>query len=159
VQESVVTFGYARGGDSMCITAGVVSRVGVVSNVHCAFASVTAIQIDAAINAGASGGPAVQVGATHAALPERRVAGLSGLKRAQAARVAGLRPCCCMQGNKVVGVSFQGMGSGNVGYIIATLVVKLFLKGVKRSVGRSCRGSESCLSVLAVYLSVWQTDR
>ncbi len=45
-----------------------------------------------------------------------------------------------MQGDKVVGVSFQGMGSAqNVGYIIATPVVNLFLKGVERSVGR---GSE-----------------
>ncbi len=57
-----MTFGYPTGGESLCITAGVVSRVDVVSNVHCAFASVTAIQIDAAINPGASGGPAVQVG-------------------------------------------------------------------------------------------------
>jgi len=57
----IVVIGYPMGGDSMSLTKGVVSRIGVLSYPH-GYASLPFVQTDAAINPGNSGGPAVQDG-------------------------------------------------------------------------------------------------
>ncbi|KAA6422597.1 MAG: protease Do-like 9-like [Trebouxia sp. A1-2] len=57
LQDSVTVIGFPIGGDTMSVTSGVVSRIEVTSYVHGA-AELLAIQIDAAINSGNSGGPA-----------------------------------------------------------------------------------------------------
>lgn len=49
---------YPIGGDTMSVTSGVVSRIEVTSYVHGA-SELLGIQIDAAINSGNSGGPAL----------------------------------------------------------------------------------------------------
>jgi len=58
LQESVICVGYPTGGDNISVTKGVVSRVDVSEYSH-AGEYLLAIQIDAAINAGNSGGPAI----------------------------------------------------------------------------------------------------
>jgi len=58
LQDPLVVVGYPMGGDSLCITAGVVSRNDILSYTHGNF-RLLCTQIDAAINAGNSGGPAV----------------------------------------------------------------------------------------------------
>eukprot|EP00118_Oscarella_pearsei_P014911 m.130545 g.130545 ORF g.130545 m.130545 type:complete len:545 (+) comp38032_c0_seq9:121-1755(+) len=59
LEEDVVCVGFPTGGDNICITRGVVSRVDITrysySGVY-----LLAVQIDAAINSGNSGGPALQ---------------------------------------------------------------------------------------------------
>jgi len=62
LQDTVIVVGYPSGGDSICVTKGVVSRVLVSNYVHSEEALLT-IQIDAAINAGNSGGPVLLNGA------------------------------------------------------------------------------------------------
>jgi len=57
LQDNVAVVGYPVGGDTMSVTSGVVSRIEVTSYVH-GNAELLAIQVDAAINAGSSGGPA-----------------------------------------------------------------------------------------------------
>jgi hypothetical protein len=59
LQDEVTVVGYPTGGDNMSVTAGVVSRVSVSKYVHSG-RTLLAVQIDAAINAGNSGGPALQ---------------------------------------------------------------------------------------------------
>lgn len=59
LQESVLVVGYPTGGDNTSVTSGVVSRVEVTQYVHAA-SHLMAIQVDAAINAGNSGGPALR---------------------------------------------------------------------------------------------------
>ena len=59
LQESVLVMGYPTGGDNTSVTSGVVSRVEVTQYVHAA-SHLMALQIDAAINAGHSGGPALK---------------------------------------------------------------------------------------------------
>eukprot|EP00741_Cyanophora_paradoxa_P012398 tig00020610_g11979.t1 len=61
LQDSVQVVGYPTGGDAICVTSGVVSRVEVQTYTH-ANGSLLAIQIDAAINSGNSGGPALRNG-------------------------------------------------------------------------------------------------
>eukprot|EP01084_Bolivina_argentea_P076997 139580_1 len=58
LQDIVVVVGYPIGGDNICVTKGVVSRVGFVSYSH-ALENLFSLQIDAAINAGNSGGPTI----------------------------------------------------------------------------------------------------
>jgi len=58
LNETVVVLGYPIGGDTVSITAGVVSRLEVKTYIHSYF-DLLAIQIDAAINPGNSGGPVV----------------------------------------------------------------------------------------------------
>lgn len=58
LQDIVVTVGYPIGGDNLCLTQGVVSRVEPVYYAHTG-TNLLAIQIDAAINPGNSGGPAL----------------------------------------------------------------------------------------------------
>ncbi|GFE53642.1 serine protease [Babesia ovis] len=61
LHDSVTVVGYPTGGDNLCITSGVVSRVDVTTYAHSNFRLLCA-QIDAAINAGNSGGPAMKDG-------------------------------------------------------------------------------------------------
>uniref|UniRef100_A0A0C9RQ71 TSA: Wollemia nobilis Ref_Wollemi_Transcript_3394_2715 transcribed RNA sequence n=1 Tax=Wollemia nobilis TaxID=56998 RepID=A0A0C9RQ71_9CONI len=57
LQDAVTVVGYPIGGDTISVTSGVVSRIEVLSYVHGA-TELLGVQIDAAINAGNSGGPA-----------------------------------------------------------------------------------------------------
>ncbi|KAK9844109.1 hypothetical protein WJX81_004691 [Elliptochloris bilobata] len=57
LQSQVTVIGYPIGGDTMSVTSGVVSRIEVTSYVH-GSSELLGVQIDAAINAGNSGGPA-----------------------------------------------------------------------------------------------------
>nr|VDD01223.1 unnamed protein product [Brassica rapa] len=56
-KETVFVVGYPRGGDNICITKGVVSRIEVTRYSH-SKTSLMTIQTDAAVNHGNSGGPA-----------------------------------------------------------------------------------------------------
>jgi len=58
LQDSVTVIGYPTGGDNISITQGIVSRVDYVHYTH-GCSKLLAIQIDAAINSGNSGGPAL----------------------------------------------------------------------------------------------------
>ena len=58
LQESVSCFGYPTGGDNISVTKGVISRIDFAEYSH-AGGELIVIQIDAAINAGNSGGPAI----------------------------------------------------------------------------------------------------
>lgn len=58
LQDTVTVLGYPTGGDTISVTKGVVSRVEVVNYIHAAH-YLLGIQIDAAINSGNSGGPAI----------------------------------------------------------------------------------------------------
>jgi S1-C subfamily serine protease len=93
-KDPVVVYGYPTGGSSLSVTKGIVSRI--------EFApynfpvSGLRIQIDAAINHGNSGGPA-------------------------------------LVGDKVIGLAFSFLnGAQNIGYIIPTEEINLFLKGVEQ---------------------------
>lgn len=61
LEEDVVVVGFPTGGDNVSVTRGVVSRVDIQRYNHSG-AHLLAIQIDAAINAGNSGGPALKDG-------------------------------------------------------------------------------------------------
>ena len=58
LQTSVIVVGYPIGGENISVTAGVVSRVEIQEYTHGA-SQLLGIQIDAAINSGSSGGPAL----------------------------------------------------------------------------------------------------
>jgi S1-C subfamily serine protease len=92
IKESVTVYGYPTGGSSLSITKGIVSRIEFVSyGVH---TQGLRIQIDAAVNPGNSGGPA-------------------------------------MVDDKMIGLTFSGVrGADNIGYIIPTEEVDLFLKNI-----------------------------
>jgi len=57
--DEVTAYGFPAGGDRLCTTKGVVSRVEHTKYVHSS-ASLLACQIDAAINPGSSGGPVIK---------------------------------------------------------------------------------------------------
>ncbi|GFH13342.1 PDZ_3 domain-containing protein [Haematococcus lacustris] len=59
MQESVSVVGYPTGGDNVCVTKGVVSRIDRQQYSH-GRTSLLALQIDAAINSGNSGGPVIK---------------------------------------------------------------------------------------------------
>ncbi len=59
IGDNVTTYGFPAGGDKLCRTEGVVSRVEHTEYVHSS-TSLLACQIDAAINPGSSGGPVVK---------------------------------------------------------------------------------------------------
>ncbi|KAL8273162.1 hypothetical protein Esti_002920 [Eimeria stiedai] len=61
LQDGVIVLGYPRGGDNLCITSGVVSRVDVNTYAH-SNTALLCVQLDAAINPGNSGGPALRGG-------------------------------------------------------------------------------------------------
>lgn len=56
LQDAVAVIGYPIGGDTISVTSGVVSRIEVTSYAH-GSTELLAVQIDAAINSGNSGGP------------------------------------------------------------------------------------------------------
>eukprot|EP00877_Chromochloris_zofingiensis_P007489 jgi/Chrzof1/2994/Cz12g07110.t1 len=56
MQESVMVVGFPQGGDNVCVTKGVVSRIDRQQYSH-GRTALLAIQVDAAINSGNSGGP------------------------------------------------------------------------------------------------------
>lgn len=56
LQDTVVVVGFPTGGDSICVTKGVVSRVVMTKYSH-SDATLLTLQVDAAINSGNSGGP------------------------------------------------------------------------------------------------------
>jgi S1-C subfamily serine protease len=57
-RDPIVVFGFPEGGDTLSMTTGVVSRIEHQVYVH-SYLELFAIQVDAAINAGNSGGPAI----------------------------------------------------------------------------------------------------
>lgn len=59
LQDQVEVLGYPTGGDSLSVTKGVVSRIEATEYAQCSGSTLLAIQIDAAINGGNSGGPVV----------------------------------------------------------------------------------------------------
>jgi S1-C subfamily serine protease len=56
LQDSVTVVGYPIGGETISVTAGVVSRIEMTAYAHSS-SELLGIQIDAAINSGNSGGP------------------------------------------------------------------------------------------------------
>ena len=92
IKEAVTVYGYPTGGTSLSITKGIVSRIEFVGYGH--RTEGLRIQIDAAVNPGNSGGPA-------------------------------------LVDEKMIGLTFSGIrGADNIGYIIPTEEVDLFLKDV-----------------------------
>jgi S1-C subfamily serine protease len=61
LDDEIAVVGYPQGGDNISITRGVVSRVELQRYSHSGV-DLLAIQIDAAINSGNSGGPAIRIG-------------------------------------------------------------------------------------------------
>jgi S1-C subfamily serine protease len=61
LRDEVAVYGFPMGGDKLCITEGVISRVEHSTYFH-SRASLLACQIDAAINPGSSGGPVIKDG-------------------------------------------------------------------------------------------------
>ena len=59
VNDTVAVFGFPKGGDKLCITGGVVSRIEHRKYTHSG-ARLLTCQIDAAINPGSSGGPVIK---------------------------------------------------------------------------------------------------
>ena len=92
IKESVTVYGYPTGGTSLSITKGIVSRTEFVG--YGPHTQGLRIQIDAAVNPGNSGGPA-------------------------------------LVDDKMIGLTFSGIrGADNIGYIIPTEEVDLFLKNI-----------------------------
>lgn len=61
IRDQVIVVGYPTGGDNISVTQGIVSRVGMGTYAHSGEDLLT-VQIDAAINSGNSGGPALKDG-------------------------------------------------------------------------------------------------
>jgi S1-C subfamily serine protease len=59
LQDTVMVVGFPQGGEELSVTKGVVSRIDTVSYSH-SMEQFMAVQIDAAINSGNSGGPVIQ---------------------------------------------------------------------------------------------------
>ncbi len=92
IKEAVTVYGYPTGGASLSITKGIVSRIEFTNYAPTTMA--LRIQIDAAVNPGNSGGPA-------------------------------------LVGDKMIGLVNSGIrGADNIGYIIPSEEVDLFLKDV-----------------------------
>ncbi|KAF8822248.1 serine protease [Cardiosporidium cionae] len=117
LQDAVVVVGYPTGGDNLCITSGVVSRVDVTTYSHSNFSNGESIeqflleyrnfpnifyrllcaQIDAAINPGNSGGPVFKDG-------------------------------------KIVGIAFQGYDDAqNIGYVVPSPIIHRFLNDLEKN--------------------------
>jgi len=61
LQDAIAVVGYPTGGDNLSVTTGVVSRIEMQNYAHSATCLLT-LQIDAAVNSGNSGGPAIKDG-------------------------------------------------------------------------------------------------
>ncbi len=93
VKETVNAYGYPIGGEQISVTEGIVSRIEYVHYRYGVFG--LRIQVDAALNSGNSGGPALVDG-------------------------------------KIVGVVFSRVGNAdNIGYLIPTEEVEIFLKDIE----------------------------
>ena len=62
LQQHVVVYGFPLGGSTLSITSGIVSRIEVDTYTH-SYRELLLVQVDAAINAGNSGGPVISQGA------------------------------------------------------------------------------------------------
>lgn len=99
LQDHVNVIGFPTGGEGVSITRGVVSRIEPIQYAH-ASVHLLGIQIDAAINSGNSGGPALLEGTNNNS----------------------------SQKNEVAGIAFQCLlGADNIGYIIPGPVITHFL--------------------------------
>ena len=59
--DEVLVYGFPEGGEGLSVTKGIISRIETIEYIHSRF-SLLGLQIDAAINSGNSGGPAVKNG-------------------------------------------------------------------------------------------------
>ncbi|GAX81160.1 hypothetical protein CEUSTIGMA_g8593.t1 [Chlamydomonas eustigma] len=124
LQQDVVVIGYPTGGDNTSVTSGVVSRVEVAQYAHAA-SHLMAIQIDAAINPGNSGNNI----ACMSEVWERHECPTELDKVSLGLCITSGGPA--LQGDHVAGVAFQNLPhADNIGYIIPTPVVQLFLSEV-----------------------------
>jgi S1-C subfamily serine protease len=120
---------YPSGGDNVCVTSGVTSRVDVTQYVHSA-SSFMAIQVDSPINGGASGGPCLEEGGDEEAGEEAEEGGGGEDGGAAQGDEGGVR---AKPPPAVVGVAFQNIpGGDSQGYIVPMPVVHRFLDEVKR---------------------------
>ncbi|KAK2197294.1 bifunctional Peptidase S1C/PDZ superfamily/Protease Do-like [Babesia duncani] len=87
LHDGVIVVGYPTGGDNLCITSGVVSRVDVTTYVHSQHRLLCA-QIDAAINPGNSGGPALKDG---------KVIGVAFQANEEAQNIGYIIPSCIVE--------------------------------------------------------------
>ena len=76
-QSEVMVVGFPQGGDNVCVTKGVVSRIDRQPYSH-GKTSLLAIQVDAAINSGNSGGP-VMLGSNVAGIALQCLTGGDGV--------------------------------------------------------------------------------
>lgn len=103
LQSEVIVLGYPRGGDALSITKGVVSRIEVVKYSH-SLASLPAVQTDAAINSGNSGGPALLDG---------RVVGVAFSNLSNSQNIGYVIPTCVIEyflRNVLIEGEFCGFG-------------------------------------------------
>jgi len=61
ILDDVLVFGFPEGGESISVTKGIISRIEVTRYTH-SLLDMLALQIDAAINSGNSGGPIIKNG-------------------------------------------------------------------------------------------------
>lgn len=59
--DSIVVYGFPTGGDGLSVTKGIISRIEMTSYIH-SILSMLGLQVDAAVNSGNSGGPALMDG-------------------------------------------------------------------------------------------------
>ena len=71
IQQEVLVYGFPAGGDTMSVTKGVVSRIEYQRYVHSG-ENLLAVQVDAAINSGNSGGPIISDGKLVGVVMQRR---------------------------------------------------------------------------------------
>jgi len=103
LQSEVIVLGYPRGGDALSITKGVVSRIEVVKYSH-SLAYLPAVQTDAAINSGNSGGPALLDG---------RVVGVAFSNLSNSQNIGYVIPTCVIEyflKNVLIEGDFCGFG-------------------------------------------------
>ncbi len=72
VQQEVLVYGFPMGGDTMSVTKGVVSRIEYQRYAHSG-ENLLAVQVDAAINSGNSGGPIISDGKLIGVVMQRRM--------------------------------------------------------------------------------------
>lgn len=110
LKDGVIVVGYPVGGDTISITKGIVSRIGVGEYAHSS-RHILNIQVDSAINPGNSGGPAFEL--------EPVINEETGETQMML---------------RVIGVAFQGIQtSQNQGYLIPYPVIRHFLDDVEKN--------------------------